>query len=42
MLGVVAASADAVVALCGLDWPASVVGLGWTLGLIRLDAGPPM
>lgn len=27
-------SADAVAALCGLDWPAAVVGLGWMLGLM--------
>ena len=33
IVGVVIPSADAVAALCGLDWPAAVVGLGWMLGL---------
>jgi hypothetical protein len=34
IVGVVVPSADAVAALCGLDWPAAVVGLGWMLGLM--------
>ena len=33
IVGVVIPGADAVAALCGLDWPAAVVGLGWAAGL---------
>jgi hypothetical protein len=33
---VVVPSADAVAALCVLDWPAAVVGLGWMLGLMSV------
>jgi hypothetical protein len=35
-VGVVIPSADAVTALCGVDWPAAVVGLGWILGLLYI------
>ncbi len=34
VLGVLIPGADVVAALCGLDWPAAVVGLGWMLGLL--------
>jgi hypothetical protein len=30
---VVVPGADALAALCGLDWPAAIVGVGWTIGL---------
>jgi hypothetical protein len=38
IVGVAIPGADAVVALCGLDWPATVVGIGWTLGLTWIIA----
>jgi len=34
VVGVVIPGADALAALCGLNWPAAVVGVGWTLGLM--------
>jgi hypothetical protein len=34
VVGVVVPGADAVTALCGLDWPAATVAICWTLGLL--------
>lgn len=34
VVGVVVPGADALAAVCGLDWPAAVVGVGWTMGLM--------
>jgi len=34
VVGVVIPGGDALVALCGLDWPAAVVGVAWMLGLL--------
>lgn len=38
IVGVAVPGADAIAAVCGLDWPAAVVGGGWTLGLMWIVA----